>query len=41
MYGKKITFKDSFNKPLSAEDRAAYENAVGLSNNNNTVETPF
>ena len=40
--GQKITFKESFNKPLSAEDRAAYESALELSSNTNSeVKTPF
>lgn len=41
--GKIINFKDSYNKSLSAEDRAAYERALEFAsgNSNNTVETPF
>ena len=40
--GQKITFKESFNKPLSAEDRAAYEAALKLdSAPSSEVQTPF
>ena len=40
--GQKITFKESFNKPLSAEDRAAYEQALKLhSAPSSEVQTPF
>ena len=40
--GQKITFKESFNKPLSAEDRAAYESALKLSSTpSSEVQTPF
>tara|TARA_R110002167_G_scaffold245837_1_gene451248 strand:+ start:1116 stop:1664 length:549 start_codon:yes stop_codon:yes gene_type:complete len=40
--GQKITFKESFNKVLSPEDRAAYEAAVSLTTNNTSqVNTPF
>ena len=40
--GQKITFKESFNKPLSAEDRAAYEQALKLdSAPTSEVQTPF
>ena len=40
--GQKITFKESFNKPLSAEDRAAYEEALKLnSTSSSEVQTPF
>ena len=40
--GQKITFKESFNKLLSAEDRAAYEQAVKLnSSTSSEVQTPF
>jgi hypothetical protein len=41
-FGKKITFKESYNKPMSAEDRARYEEAVKLSKGgNDDVQTPF
>ena len=40
--GQKITFKESFNKILSAEDRAAYEEALKLdSAPSSEVQTPF
>jgi len=40
--GQKITFKESFNKVLSPEDRAAFEAAVKLtSNTSSEVNTPF
>jgi len=40
--GQKITFKESFNKPLSAQDRAAYEEALRLDSAPSTeVQTPF
>ena len=40
--GQKITFKESFNKSLSAEDRAAYEDALRLSSTSSSeVQTPF
>ena len=40
--GQKITFKESFNKPLSAQDRAAYEEALRLdSAPSSEVQTPF
>tara|TARA_Y100001938_G_scaffold144345_1_gene218739 strand:- start:1565 stop:2113 length:549 start_codon:yes stop_codon:yes gene_type:complete len=40
--GKKITFKDSYNKPMSAEDRARYEEALSLSQGGNAdIQTPF
>ena len=42
-FGSKITFKDSYNKPMSAEDRQKYEQAVSLSTSgsNDNVEVPF
>jgi hypothetical protein len=41
-FGKKITFKESYNKPMSAEDRARYEEAVKLSRGGSAdVQTPF
>ena len=42
-YGNKITFKDSYNKPMSAEDRSKYEQALNLSSegSNADVEVPF
>tara|TARA_A100000172_G_scaffold72398_1_gene53506 strand:- start:263 stop:811 length:549 start_codon:yes stop_codon:yes gene_type:complete len=42
-HGRKITFKDSYNKPMSAEERARYNNAVNLSSvgNGNDVDVPF
>ena len=40
--GKKITFKDSYNKPMSAEDRARYEEALKLSQGGSAdIQTPF
>ena len=40
--GQNINFKESFNKPLSAEDRAAYEAALKLdSAPSSEVQTPF
>ena len=40
--GQKITFKESFNKILSAEDRAAYEEALKLNSTpSSEVQTPF
>ena len=40
--GQKITFIESFNKPLSAQDRAAYEEALRLdSAPSSEVQTPF
>ena len=40
--GKKITFKDSYNKPMSAEDRARYEEALRLSQGSSAdIQTPF
>ena len=40
--GQKINFKESFNKPLSAQDRAAYEAALKLdSAPSSEVQTPF
>ena len=42
-YGKTINFKESYNKPMSAEDRHKYEEALKLSNESsgNNVEVPF
>ena len=41
-YGQKINFKDSYNKVLSPEDRAAYEQALKLhSAPSSEVQTPF
>tara|TARA_R110002020_G_scaffold125428_2_gene282684 strand:+ start:383 stop:931 length:549 start_codon:yes stop_codon:yes gene_type:complete len=42
-HGRKITFKDSYNKPMSAEERARYDDAVSLSSvgGGNDVEVPF
>jgi hypothetical protein len=42
-HGRKITFKDSYNKPMSAEERARYNNAVNLSSvgSGNDVDVPF
>ena len=41
-FGQKITFKESFNKTLSPEDRAAYEAALRLdSAPSSQVQTPF
>ena len=41
-FGKKITFKDSYNKPMSAEDRARYEEALKLSQGGSAdIQTPF
>lgn len=38
-----LTFKDSYNKPLSPEDRALYESAIDARKNDNKEETnlPF
>ena len=42
-HGRKITFKDSYNKPMSAEERARYDDAVSLSSvgGGDDVEVPF
>ena len=42
-HGRKITFKDSYNKPMSAEERARYDDAVSLSSvgGGNDVDVPF
>ena len=42
-HGRSITFKESYNKPMSAEERSRYEEAVSLSGEGNSkdVEVPF
>ena len=42
-HGRSITFKESYNKPMSAEDRSKYEQALNLSSegSNADVEVPF
>ena len=41
-FGKTIAFKDSYNKKLSPEELAAYEDAKSLSQSSNSeVNTPF
>ena len=40
--GKRIEFKESYNKPLSPQDRAAYEAALELNKTGTSeVQTPF